>query len=568
MADSPTLSGSAALQTRNEQAISLAREVVREYQLTDLQPLLDSVKRQATREYLNVAVFGRFKAGKSSFLNFLLGRPILPVGVVPVTTVVTEICYGPQDSAEVAYLNGRTTTSVSLSEIASYISESDNPANRLGVRSVRVSVPEMAPYRQLRLVDTPGLESILAHNAEASFAWSPNTDLALVAIGVDPPLTQQDVALIERLRQFTPNVSVLLTKMDLLNPSEQLEVLSFVGSQLASKFQQDFAIFPFSIKPGHAEFQERFKKEFFAKTLASFDKSHNAALAQKLRTLLTSMSDYLQLALKSAEAREADHGELRQEVLGPQQALDDTRLQFRLLSRHASAGTRPFLERRLQQSALARLQKALEERLFAEFPGWHGSFAKMLRQFETWLRQNLESELTQLSAAESTGFLEPLRDMQRQCQRVLQSLRAQLSDRVLRAFGVPLHTVETEIAVQSPRAPDLHLSRIFDHDWQLLSPLLPMFLFRGLLRQRFAEKVESEVFKNLSRLTSQWEEAIHAAIRSSEAEALHRFDELVSTVQRLLSVESLDHGYLLRDRLRNLKTQMESFSASKNGLTF
>ena len=567
MTDSQTRSEIAALQAGKEEALLLAREILREHQLTDLQPLLDSIERQARRAYLNVAVFGRFKAGKSSFLNHLLGRPILPVGVVPVTTVITEICYAPQDSAEVIYQNGRSPASVSLGEIASYVSESDNPSNRLEVDTVRVSVPEMAPFRQLRFVDTPGLESIFAHNTEASFAWSPNTDLALVAIGVDPPLTQQDVSLIERLCQFTPNVSVLLTKMDLLNPAEQREVLAFVVSQLTSKFQKKLPVFPFSIKPGNEEFQERFKKEFLANTLNSFGESHSAALTQKLRTLLASMSGYLQLALKSAEATEVDRAQLRQEVLGPQQALDDTRLQFRLLSRHAVAGTRPFLERRLQL-ALARLQKTLEDRLLVEFPRWRGSFAEMLSQFEAWLRQQLGAELALLSAAESSAFLEPLQDMQRQCQRVLQSFRTRLSERVLRVFGVPLQTMETEIEVQPPRAPDLHFSRIFDHDWQLLSPLLPMFLFRGLLRQRFLEKIESEVFKNLSRLTSQWEEAIHAAMRSSETEALRRFDELVLTVQRLLSVENSDQADLLRERLRKLKAETESLSAPGYGPTF
>ena len=35
---------------------------------------------------IDAAVLGQFKAGKSSFLNSLIGKPILPVGVIPVTT--------------------------------------------------------------------------------------------------------------------------------------------------------------------------------------------------------------------------------------------------------------------------------------------------------------------------------------------------------------------------------------------------------------------------------------------------------------------------------------------------
>ena len=48
------------------------------------------------QDEIGVAVLGRFKAGKSSFLNDFLGRGILPVGV-PVTAVVTEIRYGARE---------------------------------------------------------------------------------------------------------------------------------------------------------------------------------------------------------------------------------------------------------------------------------------------------------------------------------------------------------------------------------------------------------------------------------------------------------------------------------------
>jgi ribosome biogenesis GTPase A len=43
---------------------------------------LESCRAFAQEKMLNVAVLGRFKAGKSSFLNHLLGRPLLPVGVI------------------------------------------------------------------------------------------------------------------------------------------------------------------------------------------------------------------------------------------------------------------------------------------------------------------------------------------------------------------------------------------------------------------------------------------------------------------------------------------------------
>jgi GTP-binding protein EngB required for normal cell division len=560
MAEPYSRSNGAAVQSKNERVISLAKEMIREYQLTDLQPLLESIERQSQHQSLNVAVFGRFNSGKSSFLNHLLGRPILPVGVVPVTSVVTEISYAPQESAEVLVRPDREIRKVPLIGISAYISELENPGNWRGVETVRVFVPDMAPYQGLRLIDTPGLESIFALNAEASLAWSPNTDLALVAVGVDPPLTQQDVSLIERLQRFTPNVSVLLTKMDLLSPAEQQEVLAFVISQLRAKFPGGVNVFPFSTKPGYEGFHKRLEKEYLAKTLAMFQEEHFAALARKLHTLLSSAAGYLQLALKAIEAKEEDYEMLRREVLGSQSSLADTELQFRLVAKHAAARTRPAIERHLKQNVLSSLQKTLEERFAAEFPRWRGSFANVLGRYEKWIRGQLKEELSVISEAERRAFLEPVQDMERQCHRILQRFRDQLSEKVFHTFGVSLRTSEMEIEVQPPRAPDIDISRVFDHNWELLSALIPMLLVRGLVRRRFEEKVEGEVFKNLSRLTSQWEEAIHAAIRSIEKEALRRFEELVLTVRRLIARESTQRNESIQGHLKELRAEIEHLS--------
>ena len=52
--------------------------------------------------------------------------------------------------------------------------------------------------------------------------------LALVAVSVDPPLSQRDIDLLKSLYQYTPKVGVLLTKADLLSEQELAEVVEFV----------------------------------------------------------------------------------------------------------------------------------------------------------------------------------------------------------------------------------------------------------------------------------------------------------------------------------------------------
>ena len=62
--------------------------------LANLRPQISACRNLLhARNVIDVAVFGRFKAGKSSFLNDLTGRAVLPIGVVPLTAVITPLRY-------------------------------------------------------------------------------------------------------------------------------------------------------------------------------------------------------------------------------------------------------------------------------------------------------------------------------------------------------------------------------------------------------------------------------------------------------------------------------------------
>lgn len=536
---------------RERSALQLAGEIIERFELADLAPLVRAILAQDHKRELNLAVFGRFNTGKSSVLNQLIGQPLLPVGVVPVTSVVTEICYGEQERAEAVLLDGRVLA-ISPGGIGSYISEAENPRNEKRIDLVRVFLPSLGRFRGVKFVDTPGLESLFRHNTEASLSWSPNVDLAVVAVGADAPLTQQDRELIARLARFTPNICVLLTKVDAVDADGQREVLEFVESRLRAEFAEPISVLCYSIRPGYEELRGRFEREQVEKALAGFHARRSAALERKLETLLGECGDYLRLALKSAETLDAQREELRERVLGSAQALADRKLQLQLLARHAAGKTRSLVEQHLERTVRKPLEKKLEQGLDEKLPGWRGSLAKELAAFEGWLRETLREELARVSEAEQGAFLEPLRELERQCRANLQSFRDELSEKVQSVFGVPLRTTESELEVEAPRSPDVSVGKVFDHNWELISWLIPMPIFRGAVETRFREKTASEIYKNLSRLTTQWEERVNAAIAATAAQAVERFDQLTLTVQRLLSSGNQERAAAIRPLLEQI----------------
>lgn len=88
------------LTSEKERHLALGAECVRT--ATQLQDLLD--KQSVPNEY-RVAVVGRFKAGKSSFVNELLGRKLAGEETNPETAAVTTFRYGPSIKARLHFMS-------------------------------------------------------------------------------------------------------------------------------------------------------------------------------------------------------------------------------------------------------------------------------------------------------------------------------------------------------------------------------------------------------------------------------------------------------------------------------
>jgi GTP-binding protein EngB required for normal cell division len=503
------------------------------YRIADLEDFLESCRAFAREETLNIAVFGRFKAGKSSFLNHLFARQLLPVGVIPVTAVVTEVQYGPRERAEVVYLDGHTEP-IPLDRVSDFVSEDRNPENARQAAVVRVELPSMERYRGIRFVDTPGLESVLEHNTEASLDWLPNVGLALVAVGVDPPLSQSDIELIRNLSRFTPNISLLLTKVDVLAESERIQVEEFVRKQLARYWSGPVQVFPYSVRPGFEHLRRGIEENLLSRVRTDAREQHAAILRHKVASLIEECADYLNVALKAAERADSEREQLRQKILGQKESLDDTRLALRLVVRHAAGAARSAFEELLRKDEEAVRQRILTG-LAGEFPAWTRSLAFALERFDGWLSDSLTREMAELSRKHRGEFVEPVRRVGRQLSQSLQDFRNRLSERTLEALGVPLRTTEIDLRTEEPRAPDVRVGKIFDRNWELLSFAAPMSLLKGVVRNHFERKVADAVFVNLSRLASQWEETVSKSLFTLEKESMRRLDGLISTIERLIA---------------------------------
>lgn len=180
-------------------------------------------------EKFYAAFLGLFKRGKSTIINGLLGENILPSAVIPVTSIITLIEHADLPSSEIYFSNGISVTK-EITEIENFIAEEKNPANEKEIDFVKVYYP--APIlKNISIVDTPGIGSVLPHNSETTKSFIPKIDVAVYIVSADMPVTQTDLNFIKELKQNVPKILFVLNKADLLN---EADLKKMVGHNLTA----------------------------------------------------------------------------------------------------------------------------------------------------------------------------------------------------------------------------------------------------------------------------------------------------------------------------------------------
>lgn len=135
---------------------------------------IDNLQTKLKNKELTISVIGQFKRGKTSFINTILKDNILPVGIIPVTSVVTKIQYG-SGYATVLFKDSHDET-VPLDALGAFVSEQENPINKKGVSFVNLYLPYDFLKEGLIIVDTPGVGSMHQHNTDEAYAFMKDSD--------------------------------------------------------------------------------------------------------------------------------------------------------------------------------------------------------------------------------------------------------------------------------------------------------------------------------------------------------------------------------------------------------
>lgn len=196
---------------------------------------------------ITISVIGQFKRGKSYTVNSILGENILPIGIVPVTAVVTTIEYG-EKAATVRFENG-IVKEIPFEEMSHYINEQENNNNHLGVSQVEIYCESDFLKNGLTFVDTPGVGSVHQKNTDAAYSYVKESDGVIFMLSVDSPINQIEIDFLKNAKQYASKFYFAVNKTDTIDSEDLEEYLEYCRNLLSKIMEVDSVeIFPISAK--------------------------------------------------------------------------------------------------------------------------------------------------------------------------------------------------------------------------------------------------------------------------------------------------------------------------------
>jgi GTPase SAR1 family protein len=528
---------------------NLERELSQLAGLPELKgPNLARIIEKLRENRFNLVVLGAFKRGKSTLINALLGEPVLPTAIVPLTSVVTILTYGEHLTIEVLFHHGERKK-ISQSELVEYITEKGNPRNQKGVWEVSITYPSKYLQDGVRIIDTPGVGSVYCHNTEVAYNYLPQVDAAVFVVTVDPPLSAAEQEFLKDIREYVHKLFFVLNKVDYVEEAERQEALEFTAQVLQTNLAtEQVMIFPLSAKlalDGKAKGQG---DQVEASLLPEFeDHLRQFLYKEKGRVLLIScISGALKtitdstLALKvERQASSLSLKELTEKIARfnqELQGLEKEREISLLLLDGRIKGVIADVETDLdvfKQETIRALRRNMEE-VFHQQSRIAGDlrqateeilFAALREVFTTWRRQEIEKLAQKLS------------DTHQDFATRINAILERLTQLTARIFDFSLRGFAAEEAF-----PDLRQFWFKFKDEPVgleilqmtVTSLLPRALTKGLLLKKLLENVGELVDKHCGRLRYDFHQRLQEIARDFRQTWLAKIDDTTQSIRQAL----------------------------------
>lgn len=502
--------------------------------------------RKIEQNRFHLVVVGQFKRGKTMFLNALLGEAILPVGVLPLTSVVTVLRYADRPRAMAHFQSGRQLE-IRPEQLPEFVTEKRNPRNVKGVSRVDVFYP--SPYLRggVTLIDTPGVASVYAHNTQVTYDFLPRIDAAIFVTSPEPPLTSSEVEFLTDLKEQVSRIFVIMNKADLAEAPQLAEVLDFARRSLPEGLRGD----------GQEIFTVSARQALEAKRAgdaALLERSGFPALEERLNRFLRDEKGRVFLASVSRNLSRLI-AELRMflglQIQATRMPVEELRLKIAAFNEHLRVAEQQRQDNvLLLKGGLARLSAAFEDaaKSFAESQA--GPLAAAARaHFETLRslpRKKLAGAMDRFVAERVRAVFDPwrrqfeasamedFRQVTGRFQTSINRLIREARETAGSLFGLALGHFEAAEELADLEPTGYYTDSLLDWGLGNAPLLLPKPLFHNYLLRRVLKAVPEELERNATRVAYDFKRRLNKSAAAFQQAMEGKLEETIAGIRGAL----------------------------------
>lgn len=205
-----------------------------ELELKSTSESVRAVRERTAEDAFKIAVVGEFKRGKSTLINGLLGKEILPADPLPCSATLNRITYDVTPHAAISFKDGRVIE-IPVEELRNYVTKLTEESAQTAetIQEATVYYPLSYCKNNVDIIDTPGLNDD-DNMTTVTLSVIPQVDISIMAIMALSPFGQYEKDFLENklMASEIGKVLFVVTRMDLVDEEDRERILDHIREEI------------------------------------------------------------------------------------------------------------------------------------------------------------------------------------------------------------------------------------------------------------------------------------------------------------------------------------------------
>lgn len=240
------------LQERFDAALQIGKELEERYpEVLSVRPVMEdlqTLRENWENERFEIVVVGEFSTGKSTFINALLKREILPSKVTPTTATVNfirhlnELGEGCKEPIAKVHFKNDDVIEIPYHDLSDYVTEMSEKVNvSENIRYVDLYVD--SPYLEngVVLVDTPGLQALNIEHERITKEQIKKSNASILLFNMEQPGKLTEIKFLRDLSESIDRIFFVANRLDGVPYDQVQEVKEQLEKSLRENDYQQIA---------------------------------------------------------------------------------------------------------------------------------------------------------------------------------------------------------------------------------------------------------------------------------------------------------------------------------------